>query len=56
MLRAGRADVTRPGAPRLGEHMRIASVAKAFNGAVILRLAHNGRLRLGDTIGQRLPG
>ncbi len=56
VLRAGRADVTRPGAPRLGDHMRIASIAKAFSGAVALHLVAQGRLSLDDTIGQRLPG
>ena len=55
VLRAGRADVTRPGAPRLGDHMRIASIAKAFNGAVALHLVGQGRVGLDDTIGQRLP-
>ena len=56
VLQAGRADAARPGAPRLGDHMRIASVAKAFSGAVALRLVQEGRLGLDDTIGQRLPG
>ena len=56
VLRAGRADVTRPGAPRLGYHMRIASIAKAFNGAVALHLAAQGRFGLDDTIGQLLRG
>ena len=56
VLRAGRADVARPGAPRLGDHMRIASVAKAFSGAVALHLVQGGLLGLDDTIGQRLPG
>jgi D-alanyl-D-alanine carboxypeptidase len=56
VLRAGRADVTRPGAPRLGDHMRIASIAKAFSGAVALHLVAQGRLGLDDTIGQRLAG
>ena len=56
VIRAGRANATRPGVPRLGDHMRIASVAKAFNGAVILHLVQQGRLALDDTIGQRLPG
>ncbi len=56
VLRAGRADVTRPGAPRLGDHMRIASIAKAFSGAVALHLVAQGRLSLGDTIRQQLPG
>jgi D-alanyl-D-alanine carboxypeptidase len=56
VLRAGRADVGRRGAPRAGQHMRIASVAKAFNGAVALHLVQQGRLGLDDTIAQRLPG
>lgn len=55
VIRAGRANARRPGAPRLGDHMRIASAAKAFNGAVILHLVQKGRLGLDDTIGQRLP-
>lgn len=56
VLRAGRADVERKGAPRAGDHMRIASVAKAFSGAVALNLVRAGRLGLDDTIAQRLPG
>jgi D-alanyl-D-alanine carboxypeptidase len=56
VLRAGRADVTRPGAPRAGDHMRIASIAKAFSGAVALHLVQEGLLGVDDTIGQRLPG
>ena len=56
VLRVGRADVTRPGAPRVGDHMRIASIAKAFSGAVALHLVAQGRLCLDDTIGQELPG
>ncbi len=56
VLRAGQADVTRPGAPRLGDHMRIASVSKAFSGAVALRLVQEGRLCLDDTIGHLLDG
>jgi D-alanyl-D-alanine carboxypeptidase len=51
VLRAGRAEVTRPGAPRVGYHMRIASIAKAFSGAVALHLVQEGRLGLNDTIG-----
>jgi len=56
VLRAGRANVKRPGAPTTTDHMRIASVAKAFNGAVALHLVEEGRLGLDDTIGQRLAG
>lgn len=56
VLRAGRANVARKGAPRATDHMRIASVAKAFSGAVALNLVRAGRLGLDDTIGQRLQG
>lgn len=55
VLRAGRADVRRAGAPRASDHMRIASIAKAFSGAVALHLVQEGRLGLDDTIGHRLP-
>jgi D-alanyl-D-alanine carboxypeptidase len=55
VLRAGRADVARARAPRARDHMRIASVAKAFSGAVALHLVQQGRLGLDDTIGQRRP-
>jgi D-alanyl-D-alanine carboxypeptidase len=56
VLTAGRADVTRPRAPRVGDHMRIASISKAFSGAVALHLVAQGRLGLRDTIGQELRG
>ena len=36
--------------------MRIASVSKAFSGAIALQLVQQGRLGLDDTIGARLPG
>ncbi len=55
VLRAGRADVRRAGAPRATDHMRIASVSKAFSGAVALHLVDEGLLGLDDTIGQRRP-
>ena len=55
VLRAGRADVSRPGAPTATQHMRIASIAKAFSGAVALHLVQEGRLSLDDMIGQRIP-
>jgi D-alanyl-D-alanine carboxypeptidase len=55
LLRAGRSDIRRRGRPRGTDHMRIASVAKAFSGAVALNLADKGRLQLDDTIGERLP-
>jgi D-alanyl-D-alanine carboxypeptidase len=49
--------VIRPGRIwRPGDHMRIASVAKAFSGAVTLSLVRSGDLELDDTIGEHLPG
>jgi D-alanyl-D-alanine carboxypeptidase len=36
--------------------MRIASVAKAFSGAVTLSLVRDGKLRLEQTLGELLPG
>ncbi len=54
ILRAGRSDVTRSRTPRGRDHMRIASIAKAFNGAVTLRLVGRGKLELDDTIGEWL--
>jgi D-alanyl-D-alanine carboxypeptidase len=54
-LRAGVADVETGRKPHPTDHMRIASVAKAFSGAVALRLVASGKLELSDTIGERLP-
>jgi D-alanyl-D-alanine carboxypeptidase len=51
----GFADVKTRREPRADDHMRIASVAKAFSGATALALVANGVLSLDDTIGQRLP-
>jgi D-alanyl-D-alanine carboxypeptidase len=56
VLRAGQADVRYKRAPRPTDHMRIASVAKAFSGAVALNLVRAGSLGLDDTIAQRLGG
>lgn len=56
VLRAGRARVGRPVPPRVTDHMRIASVAKAFSAAVALNLVRAGQLGLEDTIAQRLQG
>ena len=52
----GFADVRTRRRPARDDHMRIASVAKSWNGAVALSLVSKRRLRLGDTIGRRLPG
>lgn len=55
VLRAGVADLEtgRPIEPT--DHMRIASTAKAFSGAVALRLVEEGVLDLDSTIGRTLP-
>ena len=53
--RAGTADVA-TGAPiRATDSMRLASVSKAFSGAVALSLAAQGALALRDTVGKWLP-
>ncbi|GAA2463647.1 serine hydrolase domain-containing protein [Streptomyces lavendulocolor] len=55
VYRAGVADAESGRPPRPGDHMRVASVAKAYSGAVALQLVDRGKLRLDDTIGRRLP-
>jgi D-alanyl-D-alanine carboxypeptidase len=55
VLTTGVANAATGRRPRASDHMRIASVAKAYNGAVILRLVAGGRLRLDSTIGAVLP-
>jgi D-alanyl-D-alanine carboxypeptidase len=54
-LSTGRADIAKKAAPRATDHMRIASVSKAFSGAVALNLVQAGRLGLDDTIAKVLP-
>ncbi len=56
LYRAGVADAN-SGAPlRRDDHIRIASVAKAFNGAVTLSLADRGALALDETVEKGIPG
>lgn len=55
VISAGRSDARRKGRPRADDHMRIASIAKAFNGAVAFRLVRDGRLGLDDTVGEWRP-
>ncbi|MEV2255530.1 serine hydrolase domain-containing protein [Streptomyces sp. NPDC050147] len=58
-----RTEVYRAGVAKTGtgrpvkatDHMRIASTAKAYSGAVALHLVDCGKLRLDDTIGKVLP-
>ncbi|WP_418960387.1 serine hydrolase domain-containing protein [Streptomyces tritici] len=52
---SGVGDLATGRPPHLDDHMRIASIAKAFSGAVALRLVAQGLLSLDDTIGSRLP-
>jgi D-alanyl-D-alanine carboxypeptidase len=54
--RAGVADTATRRRWRVTDHMRIASVAKAFSGAVTLSLVQSGKLHLDDTIGALIPG
>ena len=54
--RAGTANLATGAPMRASDSMRLASVAKAFSGAVALSLVADGRLSLGDTVGRRLPG
>jgi D-alanyl-D-alanine carboxypeptidase len=42
-------------APRISDHMRVASVAKAFSGATALVLVNKGVLHLQDRVGRWLP-
>jgi D-alanyl-D-alanine carboxypeptidase len=61
--RKGRMTVDSQGTSELGmstpitlqDHMRLASVSKAFSGAVALALVSQGTLHLTDTVGQWLP-
>jgi D-alanyl-D-alanine carboxypeptidase len=55
VLSTGRSNFDKPGKPKATEHMRIASVAKAFSGAVALNLVQAGKLSLDDTIAEVLP-
>jgi D-alanyl-D-alanine carboxypeptidase len=52
----GVADRKTGAKPKIDSPMRIASMAKAFNGAIALSLASESRLGLDDTVGQWLPG
>ena len=56
VLTAGVAQLGTRRPPRATDHMRLASIAKAFSGAIALELVRDGRLRLDDAIAKRLPG
>ncbi|GAB7106283.1 hypothetical protein JCM4814A_45970 [Streptomyces phaeofaciens JCM 4814] len=55
VVRAGVADLATGRKPHPDDHMRIASTAKAFSGAVALSLVDRHALRLDDTLRGRLP-
>lgn len=55
VVRAGSAEAGTRRPPGVDDHMRIASTAKAFSGAVALTLVDRRVLSLDDTIGRRLP-
>lgn len=55
-FRRGLADLGTGLKPNPRLPMRIASVAKAFSGAVALELVARGKMSLNDTIGKWLPG
>jgi D-alanyl-D-alanine carboxypeptidase len=54
-LRAGEANVESGAPMRRNSHMRLASVSKAYSGAVALALVDRGVMGLDDTVGSRLP-
>lgn len=56
VLSAGVSEVGTRRLPRASDHMRIASIAKAFSGAIVLRLVQQRRLGLDDPIGGHDPG
>ena len=55
VLTAGVGNLQTGARIRPTDHMRLASTAKAFSGAVALSLVRAGKLRLTDTIGKLLP-
>jgi D-alanyl-D-alanine carboxypeptidase len=55
VVKAGFANLAPTERPHPTDHTRIASVAKAFSGAVAFSLVEEGRLSLDTTIGERLP-
>jgi D-alanyl-D-alanine carboxypeptidase len=55
VFRAGTAVTGPPSPLNADDHIRVASVAKAFSGAAALALVAGHTLSLDDTIGQRLP-
>jgi D-alanyl-D-alanine carboxypeptidase len=55
-LTAGLGNVAQKTPMRPGDHFKIASLTKTYTATVVLQLVGEGKLRLGDTVEQRLPG
>jgi D-alanyl-D-alanine carboxypeptidase len=55
VISAGVADLRTGALPGVDDHMRVASVAKAFSGATALSLVPRGVLSLEDTVGKWRP-
>jgi len=55
-IRRGVANVATGEQPTRRQRYRIASMSKAFNGAVALALVSRGKLHFDDTVGELLPG
>jgi D-alanyl-D-alanine carboxypeptidase len=53
---AGVADIATREPMRPGARMRLQSVSKIYTAALVLQLAHDRRLHLGDTVERWLPG
>ncbi len=56
VLTSGTADPASGRAARTDDTFRVASISKAFSGAVILSMVRDGLLNLTDTVGDWLPG
>jgi D-alanyl-D-alanine carboxypeptidase len=54
-LTRGTANTKTGRKPNPNDHMRLASMAKAYNGAVTLALVEDGFLSLDDTVGEWIP-
>jgi D-alanyl-D-alanine carboxypeptidase len=53
---AGVADTSTCAPMPVDARMRLESVSKIYTATLILQLAQDGKLRVGDTVGSRLPG
>ncbi len=53
---AGVADITTKVSMRSGARMRLQSISKLYTATLILQLAHQRRLHVGDTVERWLPG